>query len=456
MSYIPVTPEQQREMLLKCGVSSIEELFKDIPAQLVPAEFSLPKGLSELEAVAKLEKLASQNNSKMISFLGAGFYDHFIPAAVDALISRSEFYTAYTPYQSEISQGTLQAIYEYQSHICRLTGMDISNASLYDGGTAVFEACQMAISATGRRRIIVDKGVNPIYRKMLRTHIANLNVELIEHNVFSDGSLSRIALKEIISENVAAAVLQNPNFFGIIDDHSDIVVECKKYGVIAIQAVYPIALSLLKSPAEQGFDIAIGEGQSLGIPLSFGGPYLGFIGARKELARKMPGRIAAKTEDKNGNEGFVLSLQAREQHIRREKATSNICSNEALCALRAHIYLSLMGKEGMKSAASLCHSKAMYCRRRIGSIEQVNMTDSRMFNEFIIELPINAGECAKLMLERGFIAGLPLSQYYKGEIGPNSKGENSADNLLLVTVTEKRTKQQIDDFVKNLEEVICR
>jgi len=456
MSYISVTPEQRNEMLLKCGAQSIEELFKDIPAPLAPAEFSLPQGLSELEALTKCEELASQNDTKKISFLGAGFYDHFIPAAIDAIISRSEFYTAYTPYQPEVSQGTLQAIYEYQSHICRLTGMDISNASLYDGGTAIFEACQMAVSATGRRRIIVDKGVNPIYRKMLRTHINNLNVELVEHDVLSDGSLSRIALKEIICGSVAAVVLQNPNFFGIIDNHSDIVEECKKFDVVTIQAVYPIALPLIKSPAEQGFDIAVGEGQPLGIPLSFGGPYLGFIGARKELARKMPGRIAAKTEDKNGREGFVLSLQAREQHIRREKATSNICSNEALCALRAHIYLSLLGKEGMKRVASLCHSKAMYCRERIGSIERIKVTNTPAFNEFIVELPISATECVKIMLERGFAAGVPIGQYYKGEIGSNSAGEKCADNFLLVAVTEKRTKQQIDDFVKNLEEAICR
>jgi glycine dehydrogenase subunit 1 len=445
MSFIPVTEEQRSEMLQKCGVSSVSNLFEDIPAALSPAQFSLPKGLSELEVLTKCEQLASHNNSKIISFIGGGFYDHFIPSAIDAIISRSEFYTAYTPYQPEISQGTLQAIYEYQSHICRLTGMDISNASLYDGGTAIFEACQMALSVTGRRKIIVGKGVNPIYRKMLRTHTANLNVELIEmREDLSGQAMPRTALKKIINDSIAAIVLQNPDFFGTVDNHTDIVEECKKFGIITIQSVYPVALSLIRSPAEQGFDIAVGEGQSLGIPLSFGGPWLGFIGAKKELARKMPGRIVAKTVDKNNKEGFILSLQAREQHIRREKATSNICSNEALCALRAHIYLCLTGMQGLKKVASLCHNKAMYCRERIGSIKSIKMNALPVFNEFLIELPINASVCVQKMLNAGFAAGVPLGQFYDG-----------MEKYLLVTVTEKRTKEQIDDFVKNLGDV-CR
>ncbi|MCL2689446.1 MAG: aminomethyl-transferring glycine dehydrogenase subunit GcvPA [Chitinispirillia bacterium] len=445
MGFISVTEQQRGEMLQKCGVSSVHNLFEDIPKTLCPAQFSLPQGLSELEVLTKCDQLASQNDTNKISFMGGGFYDHFIPSAIDAIISRSEFYTAYTPYQPEISQGTLQAIYEYQSHICRITGMEVSNASLYDGGTAIFEACQMAISVTGRRKIIVDKGVNPIYRRMLRTHTANLNIELIEqYDDLSDRTLARVALKEIINDQIAAVVLQNPDFFGTINNHSDIVEECKKFGVIAIQSVYPVALALIKSPAEQGFDIAVGEGQSLGIPLSFGGPYLGFIGVKKELARKMPGRIVAKTVDKNGKDGFVLSLQAREQHIRREKATSNICSNEALCALRAHIYLCLIGTQGLKQVASLCHTKAMYCRERIGSIKSIKVNDLPIFNEFSIELPVSASECVKKMLDAGFAAGIPLGQFYQG-----------MEKHLLVTVTEKNTKEQIDDFVRNLE-VICR
>jgi glycine dehydrogenase subunit 1 len=272
--------------------------------------------------------------------------------------------------------------------------------------------------------------------------------------VLIDGSLHKMGINRLIDGGAAAVVLQNPNFFGIIDDHSDIAADCKKAGAVAIQSVYPIALPLLKTPAEQGFDIAVGEGQSLGIPLSFGGPYLGFIGAKKEFARKMPGRIAARTEDTSGRPGFVLSLQAREQHIRREKATSNICSNEALCALRAHIYLSLLGEEGLREVAALCHNKAMYMRERMSSIELLNGNNLPAFNEFLLELPIDAEECVKRMAERGFAAGLPIARFYKGAVGNYLDGYHRANSYLLVAVTEKRTKQEIDDFVDNLEEVI--
>jgi glycine dehydrogenase subunit 1 len=343
MSYIANTDSQCREMLKVCGVRSIDDLFADIPAGLRPKSFSLPQGKSELEATAYFEKLAGQNYAHLTCFVGGGFYDHFIPAAVDALASRSEFYTAYTPYQPELSQGMLQAIYEYQTDICRLSGLDVSNASLYDGGTALYEACQMAIHATGRRKVIMDGGINPIYRKMIRSYTANLSIEFVETPV-THGQSDRKRLFAALDDRTAAVLLQNPNFFGVIDDHSDIVKKAHDLGIIAVQSVYPVALALLKTPAEQGFDIATGEGQSLGIPLSFGGPYLGFMAAKKALVRKMPGRIVARTVDAAARRGFVLSLQAREQHIRREKATSNICTNEALCALRAHIHLSLLGK----------------------------------------------------------------------------------------------------------------
>jgi len=443
MNYIPATAEQRQEMLRACGVSSVSGLFADIPAALAPPDddFFKTEGLSEFEAAAWCEELSMDNGSHLISFMGGGFYDHFIPAAVDALVSRSEFYTAYTPYQPEVSQGTLQAIYEYQTHICRLTGMDISNASLYDGGTAIFEACKMAASSSSRFKIVVDEGVNPIYRKMLRAHTANLDIGIIETPVLPDGSLDRPKICGVIDEGVAAVVLQNPNFYGVIDDHSDIAEVCKKFGVTAIQSVYPIAMALLKTPAEQGFDIAVGEGQSLGLPLSFGGPYLGFIGAKKELARRMPGRIVARTEDSFGKPGFVLSLQAREQHIRREKATSNICSNEALCALRAHVYLSLLGREGLAEAASLCHSKAAYMRKHIGlMIPSIRLNSAPVFNEFVMELPGSAEDCVTRMASwHGFAAGIPIGE-----------------NRLLVAVTEKRTKTEIDFYIRCLEDVVSR
>jgi glycine dehydrogenase subunit 1 len=445
VSYIAHTDAQRAAMLQQCGVSSMQELFSAIPASLTPVSFNLPAGKSEFEVMSFFEQLAGRNYVHLTNFVGGGFYDHFIPAAIDALASRSEFYTAYTPYQPELSQGTLQAIYEYQTAICRLTDLDVANASVYDGGTALYEACQMAIHATGRRRVVIDGGVNPIYRKMLYSYTANLAIEFEEIAV-SHGQSNREAVFEALNDTTAAVILQNPNFFGVVDDHTDIVKKCHEYGSITIQSVYPVAMSLLKTPGEQGFDIATGEGQSLGIPLSFGGPYLGFMAARKELVRKMPGRMAARTVDTSGREGFVLSLQAREQHIRREKATSNICSNQALCALRAHMYLSLVGKEGLKEIALLCVNKAQYARQRIGAIPGVSvMSSSPTFNEFTVRLPIDAGECVGRMVDQGIAAGFPLGSYYPG-----------MENYLLVAVTEKRTKFEIGQLAETLERVICQ
>jgi glycine dehydrogenase subunit 1 len=445
MSYIATTGAQREEMLAACDEGSIEDLFRDIPAHLRPRSFSLPRGKSELEIHAWFEKLAAQNYTHLISFVGGGYYDHFIPAAVDALASRSEFYTAYTPYQPEVSQGTLQAIYEYQTDICRLTGLDVANASLYDGGTALYEACQMAVSITGRKKIVLDGGINPIYRKMIYSYTANLSLEFAEIPV-SHGQSDRRAVYDALDDRTAAIIVQNPNFFGVIDDHADIAARAHEQGIVAIQSVYPVALALLKTPGEQGFDIATGEGQSLGIPLSFGGPYLGLMAVRKSLARKMPGRIVARTVDTGGREGFVLSLQAREQHIRREKATSNICTNQALCALRAHIFLSLIGKQGLKSMAQLCVDKAHYTKERFKAIPGVKvMESSPTFNEFTVQLPIDAAECVGRMVELGFAAGFPLGRYYKG-----------LENYLLVAVTEKRTKYEIGQLVEAIEAVVCR
>ncbi|MFP4416396.1 MAG: aminomethyl-transferring glycine dehydrogenase subunit GcvPA [Chitinispirillaceae bacterium] len=445
MSYIANTAEQQEEMLRVCGVEKIEDLFNDIPQRLRPRSFALPQGKSEFEVTNILSDLASHNYSHLTSFIGAGFYDHYIPAAVDALSSRSEFYTAYTPYQPELSQGTLQAIYEYQSNICRLTGMEVSNASVYDGGTALYEACQMAINATGRNRIVIDGGVNPIYRKMLYSYTGNLSIEFCEVPV-SHGQSDRNHLYEKINDKTAAVVLQNPNFFGVIDDHADIAEKCKSLGILSIQSVYPIAMSLLKTPGEMGIDIATGEGQSLGIPLSFGGPYLGFMATTKKLVRKMPGRIVGRTVDTKGREGFVLTLQAREQHIRREKATSNICTNQALCALRAHIYLSLLGPSGLQDVAGLCLEKAHYAKMRMKAIPGIEvMQSSPTFNEFTVRLRCDAGEIAGKMIERGFAAGFPLGRYYPG-----------MENYLLIAVTEKRSKFEIGQLAEALEAALCQ
>ncbi|HLV30345.1 MAG TPA: aminomethyl-transferring glycine dehydrogenase subunit GcvPA [Chitinispirillaceae bacterium] len=445
MSFISNTADQKIEMLKTCHVDSINDLFRDIPQNLAPKSFSLPEPKSELEILSFFKNLAAQNGSDLTCFLGGGFYDHFIPAAIDALVSRSEFYTAYTPYQPELSQGTLCATYEYQTDICRLTDLDVSNASLYDGGTALYEAVQMATHITGRKKVIIDTSVNPVYRKMLKTYANNLSLELVETGR-GIGQCDREKIFAVLDKNTAAIILQNPNFFGIIDDHSDIVEKCKSLGILSIQSVYPVALALTKTPGEQGFDIATGEGQSLGIPLSFGGPYLGFMAARKEFVRKMPGRIVSRTVDSHGREGFVLSLQAREQHIRREKATSNICSNEALCAIRAHIFLNLLGKKGIRDLASLCVDKAHYAKETLKKIPGVKVMDSLpVFNEFTVKLPVKATTVVEKMLDQGISAGLPLGNYYP-----------EMENCLLIAVTEKRTINEINRLARLLEEIICR
>jgi len=443
MSYTPHTQEDIKEMLKAIGVLSIDELFKDIPKTLRPKSFNIPSRKSEFEVTEQLRKLSQKNATQLTNFVGAGFYDHFIPAAVDAIVSRPEFYTAYTPYQPECSQGWLQAIYEYQTIICDLTGLDVSNASLYDGGTALYEAAMMAVRFTGRNKIIMDSGVNLIYRTMLYTYTSNLSIEFVEIPVVH-GQSSREELFKYLDDNTAAVILQNPNFFGAVDDHSDVVEKVHKVGALAIASVYPVSLGILKSPGEMGFDIATGEGQSLGIPLSFGGPYLGFMAVKKELVRQMPGRIVGATIDKDGKRGFVLTLQTREQHIRREKATSNICSNEALCALRAAVFASLLGRDGLKELAQHNYQKAEFAKEIISQVSGVEVKrSSPTFNEFTVCLPQHADEVVYRMIDKGFACGFPLGRFYKG-----------MDNYLLVAVTEKRTKEEIRRFADSLEAVL--
>jgi glycine dehydrogenase subunit 1 len=444
MHYLSHTPDEIKEMLHTIGISRIDELFSSIPASLRPKSFAIPEGRSEYEVLQHMQRLAQKNAVQLKCFLGAGFYDHYIPAAVDALASRPEFYTAYTPYQPECSQGWLQAIYEYQTAICELTGLEVSNASLYDGGTALYEAAMMAVRLTGRKKIIVDSGVSLIYRTMLYTYTSNLSIEFVETPVVH-GQSCREEIYKHLDEKTAAVIVQNPNFFGAVDDFSDIVGKVHEKGALAIASVYPVSLGMLKSPAEMGFDISTGEGQSLGLPLSFGGPYLGFIAVTKACMRQLPGRIVGATVDKDGTRGFVLTLQAREQHIRREKATSNICSNEALCALRAVIYTSLLGKEGLRELAERIYQKAEYAKSVLGRIPGVTVKRSApTFNEFTVLLPRNADEAVHGMIEKGFAAGFPLGRYYKG-----------MDNYLLVAVTEKRDKEDILAFANSLEAVLC-
>jgi glycine dehydrogenase subunit 1 len=443
MSFIPHTPEDRDAMLAAIGVSTLDDLFCDIPKSVRVEKLNIPDGISEQEAYDRLHALSHTNAHELSCFIGGGFYDHSIPAAVDTLAARGEFFTAYTPYQPEVAQGTLQAIFEYQSMICRLTGMDVANASMYDGGTALAEAAIMAIRVTNRSRIIVVGGLNPIYRKMLDTYTTNLRIE-IDPLPVTEAPTDRAKMAELLTDQTAAVIVQNPNFFGTIDDFTDISAMAHDKGALVIASIYPIAMGLIKSPAEMGADIVVGEGQSLGLPLAFGGPYLGFFAVKKALVRKMPGRIAGETTDRHGNRCFVLTLQAREQHIRREKAASNICSNEALCALRATIYLSLLGKQGLMDLARTCLTKAEYAKAQFAQIKGVTVKNSGpTFNEFVLELPCDASDLVAKLMPLGFIAGLPLGRYY-----PELK------NGLLVAITEKRSQAEIDAFVSAMKGVL--
>ncbi|HDS84184.1 MAG TPA: aminomethyl-transferring glycine dehydrogenase subunit GcvPA [Phycisphaerales bacterium] len=443
MPYITNTDQQRAEMLNEIGLTA-EDLFADIPKELLCGRLNLSDGLSEQQVRTRLAELAAKNYIHLTCFLGGGFYDHFIPSAVYDLAGRSEFYTAYTPYQPEISQGTLQAIYEFQSMICRLTEMEASNASMYDGGTALYEAMMMALRITRRNKIIMDDSLNPIYRVMIHSYTRNLNIELIE-TTNAEGLANREAIRAALDDKTAAVMVQNPNFFGCIDDFGDIAQAAHDKGALLIASCYPIALGILKTPGAMGADIVTGEGQSLGLPMSFGGPYLGFMATRKQYVRQLPGRIVGQTTDKQGRRGFVLTLQTREQHIRRDKATSNICSNEALCALVALIYVSLLGKEGLKQTAQLCADKASYAYQRLTAIPGVrpHFHAKWFFNEFVIDLPCDAADVVAKLIEKGYAAGFPLSRYYKG-----------MDNAILIAVTEKRTKQQIGMLAEELEAIL--
>jgi len=443
MSFIPHTDAERAEMLAAVGAQQVSDLFNDIPPSFRIKSLRMPEGLSESEVYERLHRLSHRNAHELTCFLGGGFYDHFIPAAVDALASRGEFYTAYTPYQPEASQGTLQTIFEYQSAICRLTRMEVANASMYDGGTALFEAAMMAIRATGRNRIVIDSGVSPIYRVMLQSYTRNLSIEFEEIAV-AHGQCNRERLRAALTDQTAAVILQNPNFFGAVDDFTDISALAHERGCLVIASVYPVSLGLLKAPGDMGVDIVTGEGQSLGLPLSFGGPYLGFLATRLAYVRKMPGRLVGETVDRHGKRGYVLTLQAREQHIRREKATSNICSNEALCALRAVIYLSLLGKHGLREMAQICATKAEYAKRRLSAVPGVRVKRSApTFNEFTLELPTDAAEVVARLVDKGIAAGFPLGRYYAG-----------MENYLLVAITEKRTRAEIGVLAEALESVL--
>ena len=442
MPYVPLTNAERAEMLAQVGVASMAELWRRVLGPEPAADFrALPSGRSELAVARHISDLAARNATDLTCFVGSGFYDHFIPAAVSAVAGRSEFCTSYTPYQPEISQGTLQAIYEYQSAICRLTAMEVANASLYDGGTALFEAMMMGVRITGRRRAVLLGSVSPIYREMLACYCRNLDLELVVTPPRSQADLAEVI--ELLTPDAACVIVQYPNVFGVVEDWRPLASAAAARGVVSVCSAYPIALAALTPPGDMGFDIVTGEGQSLGLPLSFGGPYLGFMATWLRHVRKMPGRICGRTVDAAGAPGFVLTLQTREQHIRRERATSNICTNQGLCALRALAYLTFVGKQGLVRVAELCAAKAAFARAQLLAIPGVSGAADPFFNEFVVRLPHDAAEVVGRMIERGFAAGFPLGRYF-----PKRRNE------LLVAVTEKRTREDVRGLAVALEAVL--
>ena len=445
--FIPHTDAERKEMLRSIGVSSMEDLFDAIPAAYRFPELNLPEALTEIEVMDQLRGLSMENESTqdLVCFLGAGAYNHYIPAAVDSILSRSEFYTAYTPYQPEISQGTLQAVFEFQSLIANLTGMEVCNASHYDGATATAEAAVMAHHhfREKRKKIVLSPAVHPQYREVVHTYMAGYEGVTISGDNDQLNPLNHLNdLIAMVDSDTSLVVLQYPNFFGQVEDLTDTISAIHAQGALAAVVINPIALGLLKTPGEFGADIVVGEGQSLGIPLSYGGPYLGLFATKKEFVRKISGRLVGETVDAKGQRGYVLTLTAREQHIRREKATSNICTNQGLMALAATVYLSLLGKNGLKQVATLCYQKAHYAANEINRIKGFEViTDRPFFHEFIVKCPAPVDDINQFLLDRGFLGGYDLSKDYP-ELG----------NAMLVAVTETVHRQEIDALTEALEE----
>lgn len=436
--YLPHTENDKEEMLKAIGISSFEELLRQVPTKFLKTKYNIPDSLDEAQAFRHLSNLA-EKNKKVLNFVGGGAYERYSPAIVKAIISRGEFLTAYTPYQAESSQGTLQTIYEYQSCMCALYGMDCSNASMYDGATALAEAARAAVRVTGRKKIVYSAAINPQYTEVIKTYFSNSDEYTFVSCPLEDGHVDQNKLSEIIDDNTACFILQTPNFFGLIEDGESTSKKVKEKGAIFIVSADPVSLGLLKTAGEMGADFAVGEGQSLGLPLSYGGPYLGIFTCKKDLVRQMPGRIVGMTTDKDGKRGFVLTLQAREQHIRRDKAASNICSNEALCALSATIYTTLLGPSGIKELAEINAGAAKAAEEELTAINGIKKTfNGEFFNEFAITLPCDAIELRNKVLEKENIdIGLPLKPYFP-QLG----------NALLVCATETKNTQDIEKLAK--------
>ncbi len=441
MAFIANSEQDRQQMLKAIGVKKFEDLIDYIPREIrVKGDLNLPPALSEYEITRLIEEY-TEANRKGVSFLGGGAYDHYIPAAVRHILLRPEFYTAYTPYQAEVSQGTLQAIYEYQSMICRLTGMEVANASMYDGGSALAEAVLMAASHTRKKKILLAGNINPNYWQIIRTYTSDVDIDL-RTLPLKDGVIDRDKLEQLVDDDTAAVVVQNPNFFGLIERLDGVAELIHQHKGLFIEFVDPISLVLLKTPGELGVDIVVSEGQALGNALNYGGPYLGIFAARKSLIRKMPGRIVAMTNDLDGKRGFVTTLQTREQHIRREKATSNICTNSQLGALAALVYLSLMGKNGLKQVAEASFQKSHYLAEQISRLNGYRLKfTAPFFKEFVIETPVDPEVIIQKMLEKNIFAGINLARFKMGD-------------GLLVAVTEKRTREELDQYLEILKELI--
>ncbi|MCD7033179.1 aminomethyl-transferring glycine dehydrogenase subunit GcvPA [Metabacillus sp. GX 13764] len=442
--YLPMTEQDQKEMLAAIGAESVEELFSDIPENVrFKGEYNIKKAKSETELTRELTKLAGTNKDtkQYASFLGAGVYDHYAPVIVDHVISRSEFYTAYTPYQPEISQGELQAIFEYQTMICELTGMDVANSSMYDGGTALAEAAMLATGHTKKKKILVSQGVHPESRDVIKTYAKGQYIEVVEIPL-ANGLTDLEELQAQMSEDVAAVLVQYPNFLGQIEPLNKIEPIAHSGSGMMVVSSNPLALGVLAPPGKFGADIVTGDAQPFGIPQAFGGPHCGYFAVTSKLMRKVPGRLVGQTKDEDGKRGFVLTLQAREQHIRREKATSNICSNQALNALAASVAMTALGKKGVIEMASQNIQKANYAKRRFQEAGAEIAFEGPIFNEFVIKLQGSVKEANARLIEKGIIGGYDLGLSY-----PELKDH------MLVAVTELRTKEEIDTFVKELEVV---
>jgi glycine dehydrogenase subunit 1 len=438
LSYVVNTADQQQAMLQQIGVDSVQDLFRSVPAALqLKRPLDIPAPLSEIELAQHMQQLAGHNQSadRSVCFLGGGSYDHFIPAVVDAIAGRSEFYTAYTPYQAEASQGSLQAFFEYQTLICQLTGMDVANASLYDGGSAVAEAVLMAITVTQRYgQVLIADSVHPHYRETLQTYLTNLEPHLVTLPT-PQGYLNPDDLRRAIDENTSCVVVQHPNFFGCLEEVEALAESAHSRGALFIVSFDPISLGLLKRPGQYGADIAVAEGQSLGNPMSFGGPYLGILTCREQFVRKMPGRLVGQTVDRDGRRCWVLTLQTREQHIRREKATSNICTNQGLMALKATVYLAALGPQGLKETAELCLRKAHYAADQLGRAGAKLRFQRPYFKEFTVQVPHGAPGLLVELAKAGYQAGLHLGRWYP-----------SLQECISVAVTEMRTRSEIDSL----------